>query len=261
MNTNLLYQENKYFEKNPTLHEEDSHWKISKILPLIDKLFNDKYITKNEIILLDVGGGAGIILKEVAEYITYIYGVRVNKICLDLSPGMLNVQKKNNPDAKLLNEDICNTTLKNGSIDIILMIDVLEHIPDWKMALEELRRVTNFVIFKVPLERNLVNISLNYLKQGDVYKKGVESVGHINWYNLNDLDQGIETHFGHILDFFFTNVFDYYGKNYSNIKFSKLGKIANSTGKLAFFLSPTLCSRLFPDFVMILGVSRSRVST
>jgi predicted transcriptional regulator len=34
-----LYMENEYVRKHPSLHIEDSPWKISKILPLIDELF------------------------------------------------------------------------------------------------------------------------------------------------------------------------------------------------------------------------------
>jgi SAM-dependent methyltransferase len=250
----LFYIENKYIKNNPTLHEEDSQWKIGKILPLIDKLFKDGYINKKEISLLDVGGGAGLILKGISEYITTVYNVKVNQICLDLSPGMLISQSKINPNAEIFNENITATTLQNCSIDIALMIDVLEHIPDWENALEELRRISDFVIFKIPIDRNLSNIVWNFINNGEVYKKGVESIGHVNWFDMNTLVQGVNRHFGHILLFYFTNVFDYSRKNnYS--KCSKIGKVTNRIGRLLFPFSPTLCSRLFSDYVMILAGS------
>jgi len=62
-----LYQTDEYIVNNPSLHEEDSPWKISKIIPLIDKLSSQ--LNKDEINLLDVGGGAGLILNATSTYI------------------------------------------------------------------------------------------------------------------------------------------------------------------------------------------------
>ena len=43
---------------------------------------------------------------------------------------MLDVQRKNNPDIKqTLNEDIRHTSLRDKHIALMLMIDVLEHVP------------------------------------------------------------------------------------------------------------------------------------
>jgi hypothetical protein len=44
---------------------------------------------------------------------------------------MLDVQRKNNPDIKqTLNEDVRHTSLRDKHIDLMLMIDVLEHVPN-----------------------------------------------------------------------------------------------------------------------------------
>ncbi len=120
-----LYLNDEYIKKNPALHEEDSEWKVAKIIPLIDILINEAFIIGNEINLLDVGGGAGLILKEISNYIEKFYNIKVNRYALDLSPGMLVVQEKNNPNARLLNEDICRTSLRNKEIDISLMMTLL----------------------------------------------------------------------------------------------------------------------------------------
>jgi len=82
-----LYATDEYIIKHPSLHAEDSPWKVSKIIPLIDIFVNG--LNKDEINLLDVGGGAGLILKAASAYIEENYKIRVNKLALDLSPGML----------------------------------------------------------------------------------------------------------------------------------------------------------------------------
>lgn len=248
-----LYLKDEYIKKNPSLHEEDSEWKIGKIILLIDKLIKKNYINSNEINLLDVGGGAGLILKEISNYIERVYSIRVNRYALDLSPGMLAVQEKNNPSARLLNEDICRTSLRNKEIDIVLMIDVIEHIPDSVKALKELGRISRFAIFKVPIEDNLISNVWNFLKQGQPRQNAIGTIGHINIYNPITLKHQIEQNGGSILKSFYTNVYEYYLKNELYAKrMNKKSKAINIVASHIFRVSPDICSYLFIDFLMIL---------
>lgn len=247
-----LYLTDEYITKNPSLHEMDSEWKIQKIVPLIDKYLSLEI--KNEINLLDIGGGAGIILHDISSYISDTYDRKVNKFSLDLSPGMLKIQKRANPDIVLaLNEDIRNTSLKEKQIDLALMIDTIEHIPDPDRALAELRRISRYVIFKVPLESNLELNLYNLLTNGRQRKKVINTVGHINIYDFNKLREQIEKSNGTILQYYFTNVFDYY--NNSIVHKNKLSipiKTLNFLGDRIYRLSPGLSSYIFNDFIVVL---------
>jgi len=248
-----LYLTDEYIIKNPSLHEEDSPWKVSKIIPLIDNLISN-YFNKDEINLLDIGGGAGLILNEVSAYIRERYNIKVNKFALDLSPGMLEIQRKRNPDLKkALNEDICRTSLGNKEIDLALMIDLLEHVPNSTEALEEVKRISEFVIFKVPLENNLLTKTWNFVRRGKPRQHAIETIGHINVYNFGELKNQIEKHMGQVLDFYFTNVFDYFqnSEHYKN-KMKRKSKLINFVALHLFRLSPKLCSLIFNDFVMLL---------
>lgn len=195
-----MYTSNEYIKKNPSLHEEDSSWKVNKIIPLVDKIFDQHILDTEEINLLDVGGGAGIIMRDISNHIENHYNVRVNKYAIDLSPGMLEIQKKNNPSLKTLNEDICENSLANKEIDIALMIDVLEHVSDPKHTLEELKRVSKTVIFKVPLELTFVSCTWNFINRGKPRKYAIEKIGHINIYTYNSLKHQIDKHCGEIID-------------------------------------------------------------
>jgi len=220
-----FYVTDEYIIKNPSLHEQDSPWKVSKIIPLIDAFVEG--FNRDEINLLDVGGGAGLILNKVSTYIEETYKIKVNKFALDLSPGMLEIQKKRNPDIKRsLNEDISKTSLANKEMDITLMIDVLEHVTNPIETLKELQRISKFVIFKVPLEDNLLlraldlfkvpledNLllrALDFVKRGRYRQRAIEIMGHINIYNFNKCKHQIEDHTGEVLDYYFTNVFEYF---------------------------------------------------
>jgi ubiquinone/menaquinone biosynthesis C-methylase UbiE len=247
---NNIYTSGEYIRKNPTLDVEDTPWKLTKLLPLIDEFVRDSSL--KEIKLLDVGGGAGLILKEISTYLKKM-NISVKKNALDLSKEMLQIQRENNPDINIIiNGDISETSLDNKSIDLVFMIDVLEHVPDAVKALKELSRISKYVIFKVPLENNLYYNFLNLIKTGGLRRDITEKVGHINFYNFKELKKQIATHTGEILRYYFTNVFEYYlSKDYYKRIVAK-EKILYTLGKLAFAISPGLCSHLFNDFVVCL---------
>lgn len=247
-----LYLLDAYITMNPSLHEEDSPWKMEKIIPLVDMFV--RYVNKQEINLLDVGGGAGLILNSVAKYFEVQHSIYVTKYAVDLSPGMLQVQKERNPDlAKALNEDIRYTSLADKEIDLTLMIDLLEHVPNPAEALEEAKRISRFIIFKVPLENNLLAILGNIASISRRDEVQVKRLVHINTYQFHSLRKQIEDHTGRILNFSFTNACDYFrnSEHFKN-KVSPTAKLINLIGAYTYKISPRLCSAIFGDFVVIL---------
>lgn len=200
------------------------------------------------------GGGAGLILNAISVYIEKNYKITVNKFVLDLSPGMLKIQKERNPNLKkTLNEDICKTSLADKEIDLTLTIDLLEHVTNPTETLKELKRISKFVIFKVPLEDNLLYRSWNFIKRGKPRQRAIETIGHINVYRFSKLKYEIEKHTGQVIGYYFTNVFDYYRKSeYYNKNMKIRSKLINFVAVNLFKLSPKLCSLIFCDFVMIL---------
>ncbi len=249
---NDLYVKGEYITRNPTIHEEDSLWKINKISPLIDKCLSE--INKKEINLLDVGGGAGIILREISKRVEKNNKIKVNKFSLDLSPEILKIHKENNPDLKLsLNEDIRGTSFKNKEIDITLMVDVLEHVPDPEKCLKELQRISKYVVFKVPLEKNLILSLANVLTLGWLRKIKIKNSGHINVYSLSKLKKQLKKNNLEIIDYHYTDVFDYFrnSEHYKD-KMRVRNLSINFIASWFFKLSPRLCSLLFNDFVAVL---------
>lgn len=246
-----LYLTDEYVLKHPLLHI-DSPWKFIKIVSLVDRLV--EHLNKDEINLLDVGGGIGLILKAISTYIEKSHQIKVNKFALDLTPGLLEIQKKRNPDLKkALNEDISKTSLSNKEIDLTLMIDVLEHVPNSTEALEEVKRISNFVIFKVPLENNLFSRIWNFVRSDKPRQRSVEIDGHIITFNFRKLSYKIKKHTGQILDYYFTNTSGYFrNSEYYKNKMKMRNKLMNFIAAYLFKLSPILSSIIFYDSVMIL---------
>ena len=162
--SNNMYASGEYIRRNPTLDVEDTQWKLTKTFPFIDKWLRE--IPSTRVKVLDVRGGAGLFLKGVSGYLT-AKNIRVEQYALDLSRKMLEIQKRNNPDIKEIFEgSIEKTSFEDKEIDLVLMIDVIEHVPDAVAALKELRRISKYAIFKVPLENNLYYNVLNLIKKG-----------------------------------------------------------------------------------------------
>lgn len=246
-----LYITDEYIIKHPLLHAEDSASKVGKISPLLDRFV--RYFKQNfkakQLDILDVGGGAGLILSTIAREIERNHNVKVNKFAIDLSPRALEIQKKMNPDLKkALNEDICKTSLKTKEMDLTLMIDVLEHIPNPVQALEEVKRISKFALMRVPLEDNLLYNVWNTMTGGKLRQHLIETFGHVNVYNYCKLIHQIEKHMGQILSFCFTNVFQSSPSKVRDLK----NKVINLVASYSFRLSPELSSLIFRDFVMIL---------
>ncbi len=247
---NNIYTSGEYIRNNPTLDVEDTPWKLTKVIPLVDEFLRDSSL--KEIKLLDVGGGAGLILKEISTYLKKM-NISVKKNALDLSKEMLQIQKENNPDISTIFEgSIEKTSFANKEIDLVFMIDVLEHVPDAVKALKELSRISKYVIFKVPMENNVYYNILNIVKRGGVRKDIFEKVGHIHFYRFRELEKQIEDYAGNIINCRFTNEFEYMLSKDYHRKLNVKEKIVFPLGSFVFTVSPFLCSLLFPCAVVCL---------
>jgi SAM-dependent methyltransferase len=246
-----LYTTDDYLVKNPGLHEEDSQWKVSKLGPLVDAFLVRQQ--KDEIILLDVGGGAGAILAEIADMIRQHPNISVKKYALDLSPGALELQRARNPDiVKAMREDIRKTSLVDKEVDLALMIDVLEHVPEPNRALEELKRIAKFVIFKVPIEKTIWTWMADFVRGPQRKQEILANIGHVNFYTPHELRSQIESDIGRIVEFRYANSFQ---PIRSTKLYSELGlfqKLPFIIGPMLFKISPGLCLRIFVDSALFL---------
>lgn len=247
-----LYVSDEYILKNPSLHEKDSPWKVSTIVPMLD-VFLERWHA-GHMTVLDVGGGAGLILHAVCKYLQDSRDIEIKKFALDLSPGMLEIQRKANPDlARTLNEDIRRTSLDNREVDLTLMVDVLEHVPNPIEALKEIRRVSEWVILKVPLENNFAYNLWNLLNGGRPRRRAIDTIGHVNSYSAGKLKKEVERHTGEILSCSYANVFQYFlTSEHARTRLSVKGKLKHWVGANLFRVSPRLCALLLGGHLIML---------
>ena len=246
-----MYTTGEYVRKNPSMHKEDSPWKLEKIRPLLDVVASRLGPT---VTILDVGGGAGEILAGTSDYLRRAHGKEVTKYAIDLTPAMLEEQVRTNPDIrKPLLEDIRRTTLADKEADVTLMIDVIEHVPDPNAALREIGRISRYAVFKVPLEDNLYDRLYDARKHGALRKQRLEQIGHINVYDYSSLKRDIERHLGKVLGSAFTNAAAYHlGLAETRRAMSAREVLTNQLASALHRVSGRLESYLFCDFVVML---------
>lgn len=98
---------------------------------------------------LDAGCGEGFDLLKLKE--TSLYNKKI--IGVDLSRPALSVAQKTLPNCKFYNANIINLPFKNKTFDLVLCLEVLEHLRHPHLAIRELERVTRkYIIYSVPNE-------------------------------------------------------------------------------------------------------------
>lgn len=128
--------------------------------------------------------------------------LRLNKMVENLSASeyvedLVNIAKKNNPKINVFQESVYQLKYKNSSVDLVFLLEVLEHLDYPELALEELERVSNkYLILGVPREplwRFLNICRLKYLNDLG------NTPGHLNHWSKRSIIRLIEKKYGQII--------------------------------------------------------------
>lgn len=185
--TKNIYEDNSYYENNPTWHVEDSPWKADQILQIIQR----NNLSFNSI--AELGCGAGEILNQLHCKIDD----EVNFTGYEISPQAYAM-------AKTREKERLNYYMKDlfeegsSSFDILLVIDVIEHIPDYLGFVEKCKAKATYKIYHIPLEINVSCVLRNILMQGR------HSVGHIHYFTADTALATIKDTGQEIIDYFYT---------------------------------------------------------
>jgi len=183
-----MYTTGKYLEKNPTWHVEDSPWKAKQIL----KIINNNRLQPHSI--CEVGCGAGEILNQLSlqmpndvSFVGYEISSQAFELCQQRKKDRVHFHLKN------LLED------EKAFFDVVLAIDLFEHVEDYLGFLRKLREKGLYKIFHIPLD-----LSVQTVLRSSPILKWRQSVGHIHYFTKETaiailIDTGYE-----IIDYFYT---------------------------------------------------------
>jgi SAM-dependent methyltransferase len=161
-----IYQDGTYLEKNPTWHQEDSPWKANQVAKM---LRNNNIVPST---MCDIGCGAGGILKCLAN----MYGGEVVLVGYDVSPQAIELCRKN--EQRNLSY-FAKDPFDEGDVkfDVVLSMDVFEHVEDYVGFLRKVKKKGTYKIFHIPLD-----LSVQSVLRSSQLLKGRRLAGHIHYF-------------------------------------------------------------------------------
>ncbi len=131
--------EAKYRSRNPVVRHL-----VARFLAQVSRLVGERGPAR----VLEVGCGEGIVMRYLRERHA---GLRVDGVELDAAA--LALARVRNPGSRLIRGDACALGVRSGAYDLVLCLEVLEHLAEPERALREIRRVTRAAcILSVPHE-------------------------------------------------------------------------------------------------------------
>ena len=183
-----LYQAGAYLERNPTYHVEDSAWKAREILKLVGR---------NQLqprTVCEIGCGAGEILRQLQSLLpeeTELSGYEISPAAFDLC------RERANDRLRFYCEDLLS--VDQEPFDLLLCIDVFEHVPDYLGFLERLRPRAARKVFHIPLD-----LSAQWVLRGGPIMQARRQVGHLHYFTKDTALATLGDAGYQVLDWFYT---------------------------------------------------------
>jgi cyclopropane fatty-acyl-phospholipid synthase-like methyltransferase len=161
-----IYQTGEYVAKNPTYHVEDSAWKASQVLRMIQK-HNLAPRT-----VCEVGCGAGEIIRQLQRQLA-----PDTRFCgYEISPqAFVLCRQRENERLQFFCEDLIASAAAH--FDLLLCLDVFEHVEDYFGFLRGLRGKAARKIFHIPLD-----LSAQWVWRGGPIMRERELAGHLHYF-------------------------------------------------------------------------------
>jgi len=188
LSSNEMYTSNAYLKNNPTWDDEGTSWKAG----IIHGLLQMNEITPQTIV--EVGCGAGGILRELANIDPSIQSLKG----YDISSSAISLaSNKRKERVDYYHSDFINSNDSGG--DVLLVIDVIEHIDDYYGFLNKLKNRSTHVVFHIPLDLSCRNI----LKPHTLLLQR-NLVGHIHYFTKEIVEWALKDTGFTIVDWMYT---------------------------------------------------------
>jgi SAM-dependent methyltransferase len=216
-----------YLQLNKSWHAEDSAWKAMQIF---------KMIKRNELkpkSIVEVGCGVGEVLSEINDIIddedVIYHGYDI------ANDAIIRAMERKKSNLKYFCKDFVSEN--KIKYDLLLMIDVFDHVPNYIGFIEECSKKADYKIFHIPIDIHLSGILRNQLISTRI------SVGHLHYFTKETavatlVDSGLV-----ILDYFYTPV--------SGMSKKFRSKVANIPRNILFRFCPDLAVKIFGGYSLM----------
>jgi SAM-dependent methyltransferase len=168
-----VYVDGGYLSRNPGWHENDAAWKAAQVLSLLgQQSFRPGSI-------VDIGCGTGGVLEEIADALA---GTRL--VGYDPSAHALEIiQRSDRVELRVgTPQDV------SERYDLLLSLDVFEHVEDYLGFLRSLRPIADLFMFHIPLD-----ISAQSVMRESPLLVGRSTVGHLHYFTRGTALASLET--------------------------------------------------------------------
>ncbi len=161
-----MYETGEYLENNPGWYSSDSPFKAG----WIEAILSRNAISPGK--LVDVGCGAGQILVELAKRYpqTRFEGY-------DISPQAMEIAKRKASERLAYHHADFLALDPATDTDVVMAIDVLEHVDDYRGFLRALRPRATWKLFHIPLD-----LSVQALLRGVGIMHARNRMGHVHFF-------------------------------------------------------------------------------
>jgi 2-polyprenyl-3-methyl-5-hydroxy-6-metoxy-1,4-benzoquinol methylase len=223
-----IYTDGTYLEKNPSYDVDDSPWKAKQILKMIRK----NNLQPNSI--CEVGCGAGEILKQLQLNLPD----SVSYQGYDISPQAIELSRqRENERLRFSCEDFI---LKDTQLfDIVLCIDVFEHVEDYLDFLRQLKPKSTYKIFHIPLD-----MSVQFVLRAEPILWMRKNVGHLHYFMKDTALSTLEDTGYKIVDYFYT-------PQHVDLAKTLKAQLLKLPRKILFAMHPDLVVRLLGGYSLL----------
>ena len=215
-----------YLENNPSWHIEDSPWKADQITNMIRK---NNLQPKS---IVEIGCGAGEILNQLHEKLPDSVHFHGYEIAPDAYEMCL---KRKKPRLDFYFENLLELEVQ---YDLLLMIDVFEHVESYYDFIRKSATKATYKIYHIPLDLTVSGIWRNKL----MYVR--DKVGHIQYFSKDTALATLRDTGQEIVDYFYTP-----GSAHSNQKLRT--KLLNIPRQLLYQMDNDFAVRLLGGYSLL----------
>ncbi|PRP67782.1 class I SAM-dependent methyltransferase [Nonlabens agnitus] len=221
-------ENSEYFKLKKDWDVGDSPWKAKYAFDIINKN-NIKPKSINE-----VGCGFGEVLLNMDK----LYNdVTMNYNGYDIAIDAINVaKKKEKSNVKFFLDNLAE---KDVYSDVLLIIDVFEHVPDYLGFIEDCSRRAKYKVYHIPLD-----VHISAILRGKMIDARNE-VGHLHYYTKETALATLEDTEQKVIDYFYTS-----GNIKTPNKSLKM-KIGNVARKVLFSIAPDFTVKLLGGYSLM----------
>ncbi len=227
-----LYDSGEYLSTTQTWHTEDSAWKAQQISELLQKHALQPHR------IGEVGCGAGMILWWLSQRDDLR---ETDFVGYDISPQAIELaQSQQSERLQFVREDLFLDS-NAEFFDLLLVIDVIEHVPDFMGFLQTCKKKATMQIYHIPLDVHVSSVLRNS------FIKHRYTIGHLHYFVADSALAALRDTGHEIVDFVFTDVGIGLFRQHPTLRRA----IANVPRWLVSKVSVSIAARLFGGYSLL----------